>query len=1098
MKVTAFLLLVFCIHVSASSLGQTKVSLAMKSTFGEVVEKLEKETEYRFVIKSNEPILSKEVEVTFVNEGMDKVLEELLEGTGYNYKIIDRYIAITSDDENVLQQSSVNGKVTDRNGEPLPGVTVVVKGTTQGTVTDVDGHYTLTSISENAVLLFSFVGMETQEVEVGNQTSINIVLQTNAVGIDEVIAIGYGTTTKRTTTAAVTKINTDNLQNLPVTSIGEALAGRAAGLIVTNNGGGIGKRPTITVRGGGAPILVIDGVMTSNMDEMHRMNPKDIESFTVLKDAEAVAIYGSKGGNGAIVITTKRGEVGQFNITYGYSHNFSQPTVLPSKLSSYELATIANEAADNDKQDRPYTDIAVQKYKDQSDPFNYPNTDWQDVTLKNFAQESKHDLSIMGGDKRSQYYASLSYFDQGSLYRFDTNWLKRMTYRMSLTNNFEKIGLKSVLSLYGNLEKTREPYSHYSTGYWYTWGHIQNSSPMGLAYTDLGYYSTKVDHPLVEIDPSAGYNRNDDRNINAQLDLEWNVPKIEGLKLKVMGYFRTDNYFGKYWKKNADQYQLGSETPIPQNLSSLGLESGSGWTYRIQPLVSYEKNIKKHSIETLFGYDETYSHFESVLASRENYILDVDQIFAGPTETAKNNGVQRENANAGFVGRLKYAYDNRYMVEGSIRYDGNDNFPDGKRWGTFYSGSLGWAISEEKLVADLKEKIQMDLFKLRFSYGETGLDDGVERFEYLPGYALNEFAYVVNGVMVPGFKEGNLVSPDITWFERKSVNTGVDFAFMDNRIAGSLDYFFYETVNYLGSPSGASYTDPLGTSLPKVNTDGKHRRAGWEFDVRYQGKTGELNYVIGANLTRFDELWVVKHDESEDQLMNPNTRLTHQTGIGAQGFISQGYYQNAGDVMNSPKRNDSHDLVPGDIKYKDINGDGQIDSEDQIRLGKPSFPRVMYGMTVDLNYKAWSAGLHFQGAGNRHVYLSNVIRNSNVESIKYPFQTDYWTPENTNATYPRVISNEGFNGNNNTVDSDFWLVNSRYFRLKSLQVGYDLKQDLLKSLPFSRCDLFVSGTNLFTISKIFSDYKMDPETDDTNNYGYPLQRVISVGLNVGF
>ncbi|TKG92925.1 SusC/RagA family TonB-linked outer membrane protein [Puteibacter caeruleilacunae] len=1108
MKLTMMLLLFGGMAIAANGYSQsTKINLRMKdASFVEFVKKIEAESDYFFFYKNDELGTLKEVDIDVNNASIEEILSKVLGDTNLTYKIVDQYVVISPKDGVIAkgtrktQTSSkkVKGKVTDENGEPLPGVSVVVKGTTIGITSDFDGNYSLEVPPTGEVLVFSFVGMKSQEILLNGQTTINVVLAENAIGLDEVIAIGYGTTTKRVTTAAISKVKTDNLTNLPVTSIGETLAGRTAGLIVTNSGGGLGKRPTITVRGGGTPILIIDGVMTSNIDQMHRMNPKDIESFTILKDAEAVAIYGSKGGNGAIVITTKKGEKGKIRINYGYSRNFSKPTVLPSKMSSYDIVTYRNMAADNDKQERPYTDEVVQKYKDQSDPFNYPNVDWQKETLKDYASEYKHDLSLSGGDEKTQYYASLSYFDQGSLYKFNTNWLKRYTYRMSISNNFKKVGLQTTLSFFGDVEKTRAPYSHYSTGYWQTWGHIQNRSPMDLAYNELGLYSNGNDHPIVEIDPGSGYDKNEDRNVNGQLDVTWSVPKIKGLNLKFMGYYRNDSYFRKQWKVNADQYSLGSDVPSGKNPPSLNLYSGSGWRYRIQSLVTYDRTFDRHKVEALFGYDETYSHSQGVSASRENYVLGVDQIFAGPTDSSKNNGGESEYANAGYVGRLKYVYDKKYMIEGSVRYDGNDKFPKNNRWGTFYSGSVGWIVTEEEFARSLREKLNIDFFKLRFSYGETGLDNGVGRYEYLPGYSLNERAYVVDGKIVPGFSEGGLVSKDITWYERKSVNTGIDFAFLNNRFTGSADYFFYETVNYLGSPSGGVYTDPLGTSLPKVNTDGKHRRAGWEFEMKYKNHIGDLHYDVGVNLTKFDQLWVVKHDESEDQLKNPKTRETHQTGIGRRSYITDGFYYSAEDVMNSPKRNNSHSLVPGDLKYSDVNGDGQIDGEDFVRSGKPSFPRVMYGFTVDLKYKAWTMGMHFQGTGDRHVYLDDIMRNRNASSIRYGFQTDFWTPENTDARYPRLISNENFNGNNNGVSSDFWLVNARYFRMKSLQLSYDFKQDLFRNLPFSNCDLFVSGTNLFTISKLFSKYKMDPETGSANNYGYPLQKVFSVGINVGF
>ena len=544
MKLTIAIFLFSLASVSATTYAQvTRLDISSNKNILELFREIEDKSEFYFFYQKDDLKELDNVNVNVEDATVMEILDEALKGTVLDYTIVDRYIIVRKSGDNfgegiiTGQQRIVSGRVADSEGQPLPGVTVIIKGTTQGTVTNADGNYSLSDIPEGATLQFSFVGMKTQEITPGDKNVIDIIMENETVGIDEVIAIGYGTTTKRTTTAAVSKVNVDNMLNLPVSTIGQALAGRTAGLIVTNNGGGLGNNPTISVRGGGSPVLIIDGVMTSDIGEMDRMNPKDIESFTVLKDAEAVAIYGSKGGNGAIIITTRRGNEGKVNINYGYSHNFSQPTILPNKLSSYEMVMIRNEAADNDGQAHPYTDEVVQKYKDQSDPFNYPNTDWQKETLDNFAQESKHDLSISGGDKKTRYYSSLSYFDQGSLYKFDTNWLKRYTYRMSISNNFENIGLKTNLAFFGDVEKTRAPYSHYSTGYWQTWGHIQNQDPMSLAYTDLGLYSAAVDHPIVEIDPNSGYDRNEDRNVNAQLNLDWSVPKVNGLNLKLMGYY---------------------------------------------------------------------------------------------------------------------------------------------------------------------------------------------------------------------------------------------------------------------------------------------------------------------------------------------------------------------------------------------------------------------------------------------------------------------------------------------------------------------------------------------------------------------------------
>jgi len=1109
MKLTAILIFIALFQVQASTYSQeTKISLDLKNvTVSTVLSEIESLSDFKFFVNTKEVELNRLVSIKANKEKISKILKSIFSGTNVNYEVFDKQIILNINkqeqqsaspliEKKQIDQKIISGTVTDVSGIPLPAVNVLIEGTDKGTQTDFDGKYTIKA-AVGDVLQFSYVGMKTKKVTVGEVETINVTLEESPNSLDEVIVVAYGETTKRVTTAAVSKINTDNLLKLPTGTISESLGGRTAGLIVSSSGGGLGALPTVSIRGGGTPLLIIDGITTSNINELYDLNPKDIESFTIMKDAEAVAIYGSKGGDGAIVITTKRGKEGKLSVNYGYNTNFSKPTVLPNKLGSYELALLANEAADNDHQDRPYSDEIVQKYKDQSDPYNYPNTDWQDEVLKNYADEYRHDLSISGGSEKIQFYSAFSNFHQGSLYKFDTNTHDRNTYRMNVTSDFDKIGLKLNISLFGNIEKSRAPYSHYSTGYWQTWGHIQNQSPMNLAYTDLGLYSSVTDHPIVEIDPHSGYDRYENNNVNGQFNLEWNIPKVEGFKFKFIGYYRKFNDFRKRWKVNADQYALGSDVPLGKNQPSLNLDSGVGYRYRIQPLLTYERQFDKHKVEALAGYDETYQHRDWVSASRENYILEVDQIFAGPTDTSKNNGGEAESANAGYVGRLKYSFDNKYLLEGSIRYDGNDNFPKDKRWGTFYSGSIGWVVSEENFLKGIDEAIKLDFLKFRFSYGETGLDNGVGRFEYLPGYTLTERAYVVDGKIVPGFSEGNLVSPDITWYMRKSFNTGTDFAFFDSKLSGSVDYFFYETVNYLGSPSGAEYTDPLGTSLPKVNTDGKHRRAGWEFEVNYRDNVGDFNYSIGANLTSFDQLWVNKFDESEDQLKNPNTRETHQKSTGTRAYITDGFYTSSDDVMNNPKRNNSYNLVPGDLKYRDVNGDGQIDGSDFVRNGKPAFPRIMYGFVVDLNYRAWSLGMHFQGTGDRHIYLGDNIRNKSVGSIKYPFQTDYWKPDHTNATYPRLISNPNLNGYNNQVTSNFWLVNAKYFRMKSLQLSFDFTRDLFKDTFFDRFELYASGTNLFTISDIFKTYKIDPETNSGNNYGYPIQQVFSIGLNVG-
>ena len=1104
MKITLLLILISTLNLWATgTYSQTaRVSLKLNQTsIKQVLKEIEHSTEFYFLYNNDLVNVERKVDIEAKNEQINTILDRLFVDQGEKYAVYDRQIVISPANMPLPQegQRKVSGKVIDQTGTPIPGASVVIKGTTTGVTTGVDGTFSLVLPMDAKVLAFSFVGMRSLEVPVSLKSEYNITLFEETIGLDEVVAIGYGTTSKRKTVSAISIIQPEKLQNIPVATIGDRLAGRTSGIIVTTSGGGPGKKPVISVRGGGTPLIVIDGIVASITD-FQNLNANDIESFSVLKDAEGAAIYGARGGNGIIAITTKRGESGKMRINYDYSRNFAQPSILPSKLGSYERAVLANEGRKNDGQAPAYSDAIVQKYKDQSDPFNYPNTDWQKVCLNKFAPASRHNLTINGGNEKTKYFASVSYYDQGTIYKFDTNWLKRYNYRFSLTNNFEKIGLTANVNVYGVLEKTRIPASQYGSGYYYTWGHIQNSGPSEIAYTDLGLYSGKGDHPLVEIDPKSGYDQQESRNVNGILDLAWAVPGVTGLKIKAINHYRLDNSFGRQWNATADQYPLGSTTPITHNAPRLAASAGTGYSYTNQFYGEYNRVFAKvHTVAATFGYEQTYGYAESINATRVGYQLLFDQFIAGPTLNSTNGGSASESARAGYIGRLRYDYKTKYFLEGSFRRDGSDWFPEGNRWGTFWSGSAGWIASEEAFMKPLNDKNIINFLKVRGSFGTVGLDGsdaGISRFQYIPGYNIVERGYLINNSFVQGFTEGPLVSPDLTWYTQKSRNIGFDFTSLKSKLSGSFDYFYIETTGQLASLSGTLYTDPLGISLPTRKSDGKFRRGGFEVSLNYKNNIGDLQYEIGGNLTRFDQLWEMNPTEDAATLKNPYTRTTQQTGYYGIGYHCLGFYTSAEDVAKSPKLVASTNLVPGDLKYEDTNGDGRIDASDQRRIGKNSFPRINYGMNLDLRYKAWFLYTLVQGSGNRDAYPGDVVQSG----ITYAFQTNYWTPTNRNAAYPRLMSSASYNGNNNYVTSDFWLVNARYIRLKSLQLGYDMKQGLLKnSMPFvSEFSIILSGSNLFTSSEALRRYKMDPEVGSNNNYDYPTERIYSLTVRIGF
>jgi TonB-linked SusC/RagA family outer membrane protein len=996
-------------------------------------------------------------------------------------------------------QKKVTGTVTDIGGEPVIGAGVVEKGTTNGNITDVDGKFSLT-VPDNAVLQISFLGYITQEIAVRNQANLKITLEEDAKALDEVVVVGYGSNSKRNLITAVSTVDAGKLKNLPVASVTDAMAGRAAGLIVTQSGGGINKKSTISIRGGGTPIVVIDGFVMPYQD-FENLNPDDIESMSILKDASSAAVYGARAGNGVLVIKTKSGAKG-LHVDYGYNTNWSEPTYLAKKLDSYTKALFDNTVRDTYHLEPRWTNDELEKYRTGSDPYNYPNTDWQKLVLRDFAPESKHTMSIKGGSDFNKFYVSLQAYDQQSIYRENSNWLKRYNIDMKEEAEFKDLGLKLTIGANAYITNVRAPLTQYNTaGYSATWGHIQNQGAMGLGYNKDGQIYVGYDNPLAEISMNSGYNKTDWKVFTGLYGAEWDVYGVEGLKLKASGNYRIGVLNNKSWQKTADQYDLegniGPSFPVSLSYSNTDYRE-----YTLQYFADYKRSFldETHNVSATFGYEANYSFYRGFSALRKNYVFMIDQMGAGPSDTMENSGSEAEAGRAGFVGRFSYDYKKKYYAEGSLRYDGSDLFPEDRRWGTFFAGAIGYVVSEESFFQPLKDAKILNFLKLRANYGQVGLDSGVSRFSYLTSYGLTERGYVLNGAIVPTFSEGSLISDAITWYTSNTFDVGFDFNTLDERLAGTFDYFYMQTKGYLTSPSNVAYTDPLGLSLPQIKSDGEHRRAGYELSLSWKDKAGDLSYELGGNFTYFDQLIAVSWNEDLASQKNPYRREVQQKGYYGIGYVNEGYYKNADDVINSPHMDTSFDLVAGDIKYQDMNGDGKIDAGDQQRIGKNRMPRGNYGIFANGGYRGFFANILFQGSTSRDLYIDDVVRGQSTGgySMVYPYQSDYWMPDNRSADYPRIAMNSNVNGNNNYQTSDFWLVNGRYIRLKSAQVGYNFREKLLRNISWlSKLELVLSGQNLFTLSPA-TKYGFDPENGSTNNYDYPIQRTYSVSLNVGF
>lgn len=1090
---------------------QQMIKLSQKSiTLQEVFQQIEQQTNLSVDYRKTDATKKK---VNATSGNIQEVLEKVLQGTGLEFRFEGQHIIITPIEKQ--QKSSgtpkkITGQIFDNTGEPVIGGTVRVKGTTTGTITDFEGNFTLDA-KTNDILEISYIGYTTQHIKVGDKTTITVHLEEDTQRLDEVVVVGYGTATKRSLIASVSKVETEGMEKSPVVNVTESLAGRAPGLVIQGNGGGIDKSSTITIRGGDTPLVVIDGIIR-NYSDFKTLSPGDIESVSILKDASSTAVYGSRAANGILQVVTKKGKEGKMSIDYSYNLSLAQPSVFRDRMNSVQIAELTNQAYRNDDLDDYYTAEQIQKFRDGSDPLNYPNTDWRKLVLRNWAPTQKHNITMTGGSETNNYLASLGYISQESLYKVNSHNMQRYNIRLNQSAYIKGIGLRETASLDGYVEEKIHPFTSTSSGYYGVFSHIQNNSPMLPGVNSLGLPYIGPDNPVVETSDKSGYIRENRKMLNAKLQLEWDVPWVEGLNLRgAVNY----NYFirrDKRWRKDAPQYTWEADVPQAGGASSLSRYTESNYYYTWQWFANYNRTFGKHNVSVLAGYEATYGLNENESMGRTNYVFDIDQFGAGPEATTTISAGEGEYGRAGWVGQAKYSYDNKYFAEFSLRYDGSDQFPPNKRWGAFWAGTLGWSVDQEKFMDPLKEKHIIDMLKFRASYGEVGADNWgdsnnpyyIHRYSYLSSYNYNGQGAVIDGKYYGTFNEGSPASTAITWFTSSQANAGFDFSSLNNRLYGSFDYFFYKTKGFIYQPAAqdAGYYAPLGTSLPKVSTNAEYRRSGYEFQLGWRSNIGDFKYDISMNYTYFNQLWANDPHEAITSQMNPRIRRVQNTDYLTTGYHCLGFFTSDEEIRKSALPVNSRNLKPGDLKYEDVNGDGVIDSSDSQRIGRGSFPHSNYGITLSASYKGWSANILFQGAGSFDMYLGSVLQYGGAQTNwmpLYKFMTDTWTPTNTDARYPRLTHNAGNdNGNNNYLTSDFWMVDGSYFRLKDFSIAYDFKYSVLKRCKWlTKLQASISGQNIFTISDAF-DYGMDPENASQDNYGYPNERVIAFGLNIGF
>jgi TonB-linked SusC/RagA family outer membrane protein len=1001
------------------------------------------------------------------------------------------------------QGIQVTGKVKNANtGQPLAGASVTVKNSTISTITDGAGNFSISVPSANSVIVVSYVGMNIYEQIAGQSGVVNINLTPAGSDLGEVVIVGYGRQSKRKISGAISSINSDEMKRNPVADLSNTLAGRVTGIISKQSVGEPGRdasqiwiRGVSTFNGSTDPLFVIDGIVRSQRD-FSQLDPNEIESLNVLKDASSAAIFGVRGANGVILVTTKRGKSGKLTTNYSFNYARQGAVKLPDFLGSYDYASLYNEALANDNRPARFSASDLQKFQDGSDPDGFANTDWGNLLLGGTSPQMQHNLSLSGGTDRAKYFISLGYLDQKGLY--STLDYKRYNVRSNIDLKITNTTQFSI-DISGRLENTDAP-SVSSTG---IMQQAYRNPPIFPAKFQNGLFAdiTPYPNPLAFIQKERGYNRNQNNVLLSNFQLTQEIPWVKGLSLKgVLAFDKSYRYY-KAWNDNLYQYKKINETTYtPTAYSNPSLFEGYG-QYKgteLQGHINYEHRFNKHGISALMLFLSKESQTEFINGSRNTYTSSaLDVLNAGP---ALNQSLTGGTDKFGLISkafRVNYDYNNKYLFQASIREDQSENFAPRKRKGYFPAVSAGWIISSEKFMENIKK---VDFLKLRASYGKLGNDQIASRFGYYARYDLystgsftaggnpNNFGgYAFGGQYSNGLAPGPLANPDVTWETSTKQDLGIEASFLHKLLGFEVDLFKERREGILATRN-LSVPTSFGASLPTENIGIVDNR-GFELTLTHENKLSKFfSYFIRGNITKTKNE-IIYADESPN--VSENLKRTGRPIGGYYGLKSDGLFVNQQDFQNSPKTAYTI-LGPGDIKYVDINKDGKIDNQDRTYLGKNNIPGIIYGLSGGINYKNLQFSFLFQGAGQVYQqYNQNAawaFYNGGKVTSEY---LDRWTPTNNGASLPRLL----LVAENNQLVSDFWIRDASYIRLKNVEIGYTFSSLIITKLKLNSLRVYASGQNLLTFTKLKN---VDPENVDTQGWYYPQQRVYNFGINVEF
>lgn len=1094
MRISTFLLMVcvFCSYAGNAHSQNAKVSIRMNNVkLDKILNEIENQTDYLFIY-NNQVDINKITSVKVKNEAVAQVLDRILSGTGINYELEGTHIILTTEaikDLHAQQQAkTVTGTVTDVSGEPIIGANIRIKGTTTGTITDIDGNFSIEA-EPQSVIEVSYIGYLTQETVINNQKSIRFLLKEDTKTLDEVVVIGYGVQKKADLTGSVANINTEKLNTQSNANIGQALQGKIAGVDIVSQGGAPGSGTRIMVRGIGtlnnaSPLYIVDGMYMNSIDHI---NPNDIASIDVLKDASSAAIYGSRAANGVIIVTTKEGSntegkpIIDLSVNLGISTASKFLDMLDAKGWA-EVTTIARQAIG-----KPALDMAT-------DLANKPDNDWQDIMFRPALMQN-YNLSVKGGGKYSTYYTGLGYFNQDGIVK-GTNYQR---YNIQSKNDYKRGIFSAGTNLIISFSHDKPLHQELRGG---MIGTILQSVPTLEKYDDTregGYGGTygdvvNIPHPLAIIDDNIMDRYNENVKIFANLYAQ--IELFKGLKYKLN---LTPDFSFERYKNYLNKYDFGLAT---NSITQLTERQRRRRNILVENLLTFDRTFGEHKISALAGYTYQDSRFRHIQAYGEGLPQGLEEIDAATTNRS-NEGNSWRSVLTSILGRVFYSYQNKYLFTATIRRDGSSKFGKNNRYGYFPSFSLGWNVAEEKFMENVH---WLDQLKLRGGYGVLGNQE-IDNYQYSSTITTGINYPDGNGGLLQGAFPKNFANPDIKWEETAMTNVGIDFMAFNNRLSLTADYYVKNTKDIL-------LTVPIpissGGANDPIRNAGKIRNNGFEFNLGWMDQPNpDISYGINL-IGSFNKNKVIAMGSESGSIKGGSTNQNITTSETKAGYPIGGYWLiSTAGYFNSQEEVDAYAkdgkkiqpaAEPGDIKFVDANNDGVINDDDRVFQGSP-FPDFTFALNGNMRYKNFDLSIGLQGVLGNKIYnatrqtLEDVTKGSNFLASCL----DYWTPENKNASHPRLTWDDP--NRNTRAESDRYLENGSYLRLRSVQLGYTFPQTWFKG-AIQHARVYINAENLFTITS-YSGYSLDVNADNANyrgfdNFIYPTNRTFMLGLNVTF